>query len=335
MQNNTHRSYILVLISVFTLNFHVNAQVDPHFTQYYLHPMTINPALTGAIEGDYRVSGIWRSQYGNTLMTKGISGEVVTNKNTNFGFNLLNETSNDKAYNFTNGYLSMAYTGVRFGPEEDHFLVLALQCGFITRRFDVTKLQFGDQWISGIGYDPTVSSGEVFNKPSISTFDAGTGIAYYDASPNKKTSFFAGVSAFHITRPEYPFLSNSAQQRLPVRYSVHGGVRITASDLLTLVPSIIYMKEGLAQEKMLGVYAQLYASETTDIMFGANWRFNDAAAPFIGIYYRGLTIGLSYDVDVSQKSAGATKGNSLEISISFVGQRNTSTKTNNFFCPRF
>ena len=95
------------------------------------------------------------------------------------------------------------------------------------------------------------------------------------------------------------------------------------------------MKEGLAQEKMLGVYAQLYASETTDIMFGANWRFNDAAAPFIGIYYRGLTIGLSYDVDVSQKSAGATKGNSLEISISFVGQRNTSTKTNNFFCPRF
>ncbi len=32
--------------------------------------MTMNPAFTGAFDGDYRVSGIWRSQYGNTLNTK-------------------------------------------------------------------------------------------------------------------------------------------------------------------------------------------------------------------------------------------------------------------------
>ena len=325
----------IVLLAVLAFHAGVNAQVDPHFTQYYLQPMNINPALTGSIEGDYRVSGIWRSQYSNTLLTKGISGEVVTNKNTNFGFNLLNETSNDKSYNFTNGYLSMAYTGVRFGRDEDHFLVMALQVGFINRRFDVTKLQFGDQWVSGVGYDPTVSSGEVFNKPSILNFDAGAGIAYYDASPNKNLSFFGGFSAFHITRPDYPYLSNSLQQRLPVRYSLHGGARITASDLVTVVPSLIYMKEGTAQEKMLGVYVQMYASETTDVMFGANWRLGDAASPFVGIYYRGLTFGVSYDVDVSHNSGGVSKGNSLELSISFVGQRKTSTKTNNFFCPRF
>jgi len=324
-----------MLLAAIALHSRVNAQVDPHFTQYYLQPMNINPALTGSIEGDYRVSAIWRSQYSNTLLTKGISGEVVTNKNTNFGFNLLNETSADKSYNFTNGYLSMAYTGVRFGRDEDHFLVMALQIGFINRRFDVTKLQYGDQWVSGIGYDPTVSSGEIFNKPSILNFDAGAGIAYYDASPNKNLSFFGGFSAFHITRPEYPFLSNTMQQRLPVRYSLHGGARITASDLVTVVPSFIYMKEGTAQEKMLGVYVQMYASETTDVMFGANWRMGDAASPFVGVYYRGLTFGVSYDVDISHNSGGISKGNSLELSISFVGLRKTSTKTNNFFCPRF
>ena len=100
------------------------AQVDPHFSQYYLHPMTMNPAYTGAFEGDYRVTGIWRTQYGNSLTTEGISGEVVTNKNTNFGFNLLNESSQDKSYNFTNGYLTMAFTGVAFwsgvGPLSCH-----------------------------------------------------------------------------------------------------------------------------------------------------------------------------------------------------------------------
>ncbi|MBS1600583.1 MAG: PorP/SprF family type IX secretion system membrane protein [Bacteroidetes bacterium] len=324
-----------VLLAAITCHSISWAQVDPHFTQYYIHPMSINPALTGAIEGDYRVSAIWRSQYSNTLITKGVSGEVVTNKNTNFGFNLLNETSSDKSYNFTNGYLSMAYSGVRFGRDEDHFLVMALQCGFINRRFDVSKLQFGSQWVSGVGYDPNVNSGEQFTKPSIFNFDAGAGIAYYDASPNKNLSFFGGVSAFHITRPDYPFLSNSVQQRLPVRYSVHAGARITASDLVTVVPSAIYMREGTAQEKMLGVYVQMYVSETTDMMFGANWRFADAASPFVGVYYRGLTFGISYDVDVSARTIGVSKGNSLEVSISFVGQRKTSTKTNNFFCPRF
>src|ERR1700749_4852227 len=78
------------------------AQMDPHFSQYYNQPMTVNPALTGAIEGDYRVSSIFRSQYGNTLQTKGVSGEVVTNKNGNFGLNVLNETTADAAYNYTN-----------------------------------------------------------------------------------------------------------------------------------------------------------------------------------------------------------------------------------------
>jgi type IX secretion system PorP/SprF family membrane protein len=313
----------------------LRAQVDPHFSQVYLHPMTLNPAYTGAFEGDYRATGIWRSQYGNTLTTQGISGEVATNKSANFGFNLLNESSQDKSYNFTNGYLTMAFTGVQLGRNADHYLVMAIQFGFINRRFDITKLQFGDQWVQGMGFDPTQSSGEVFNKPSITAFDAGAGIAYYDAVPNKTVSFFGGFSAFHITRPDYPYLSNSKEQRLPVRFSLQAGARIIASDLWSIVPSVILMKEAEAEEKMLGAYLQLYANENTDVMFGANWRLGDALIPFAGFYYKGLTLGLSYDVTISSLNSGAVKSNSFEVSISFVGQRKNSMRTNNFYCPRF
>lgn len=49
------------LLSVSTLK----AQVDPHFSQYYMYPSWLNPALTGAFDGDYRVTGIYRSQWGN------------------------------------------------------------------------------------------------------------------------------------------------------------------------------------------------------------------------------------------------------------------------------
>ncbi len=317
------------------LNNAAQAQVDPHFSQYFIQPMNLNPALTGAIEGDYRVSAIWRSQYNNTLSTKGISAEKTTNKNTNFGFNLVNQTTNDKSYSFTNGYLSMAYTGVRFGKNADHYLVMAMQCGFITRRFDITKMQFGSQWISGTGFDPSNNSNEIFTQPTTTSFDAGAGIAYYDASPNKNINVFGGVAAYHITRPTDPYLSDGQRARLDVRYSVHAGARIIASDLLSVVPSVIYMKEGDAEEKMAGAYFQLYASETTDLMFGAYYRLNDAVSPFAGVYYKGLTFGLSYDVNASGQGAGATKGNSLELSISFVGKGRSGMSTRKFYCPRF
>jgi hypothetical protein len=38
---------------------------DPHFSQYYVYPSWMNPALTGVFDGDYRVSAIHRRQWGN------------------------------------------------------------------------------------------------------------------------------------------------------------------------------------------------------------------------------------------------------------------------------
>jgi type IX secretion system PorP/SprF family membrane protein len=312
-----------------------HAQIDPHFSQYYIQPMTMNPAFTGAFDGDYRVSAIWRSQYGNTLNTRGLSAEKTTNKNANFGFNLVNQVSSDGAYSYTNGYLSFAYTGVRFGKNADHYLVMAMQLGFISRKFDVTKMQFGSQWVSGVGFDESGSSNETFLKPQVTSFDAGAGIAYYDATPNKTVSFFGGISAYHITQPDNPYLTNGNQSKLEIRYSAQAGMRIAASDLVSIVPTVIYMQQGDAQERMGGVYFQIYANESTDVMFGSYYRIGDAITPFAGVYYKGLTFGLSYDVDASAKSAAGSKGNSLEVSISYVGKKKSSMGVNRFYCPRF
>ena len=335
MKNLLKRKICWMTLLVCVTGKTLYAQVDPHFSQYYIQPMTMNPAFTGAFDGDYRISAIWRSQYGNTLNTRGISAEKTTNKNANIGFNLVNQVSNDGAYSYTNGYLTFAYTGVRFGRSANHYLVMAMQLGFISRKFDVNKMQFGSQWISGVGYDPSGNSNETFLKPQVTSFDAGAGIAYYDATPNKTASFFGGVSAYHITQPVNPFLSDQNQSKLDIRYSVQAGVRINASDFLSIVPTVIYMKEGDAQERMGGVYLQAYANENTDVMFGAYYRISDAITPFAGFYYKGLTFGLSYDVDASAKSAAGSKGNSLEISISYVGKKISNIGVPRFWCPRF
>jgi hypothetical protein len=95
------------------------------------------------------------------------------------------------------------------------------------------------------------------------------------------------------------------------------------------------MKEGDAEERMAGAYFQVYASETTDVMFGAYYRLNDAVSPFAGLYYNGLTFGLSYDVNASNTAAAGSKGNSMELSISYVGKGKSGMSTKRFYCPRF
>ena len=104
-----------------------------------------------------------------------------------------------------------------------------MQIGFISRKFDITKMQFGSQWSQGVGFDATNPSNETFLKPQVTSFDAGAGIAYYDATPNRTASVFGGVSAFHITQPDNPYLTNGdiSPNWIFSRYSVRAGVRIT------------------------------------------------------------------------------------------------------------
>jgi hypothetical protein len=43
----------LPIILLTTLIFRAGAQ-DPHFSQFYMTPLYLNPALTGAFDGNYR-----------------------------------------------------------------------------------------------------------------------------------------------------------------------------------------------------------------------------------------------------------------------------------------
>src|SRR3954449_3294755 len=36
---------------------------DPNFSQFFVSPLTLNPALTGKFNGDYRVAGNYRDQW--------------------------------------------------------------------------------------------------------------------------------------------------------------------------------------------------------------------------------------------------------------------------------
>lgn len=329
------RFIMLLLIAGFT-GTGIQAQVDPHFSQYYVYPAWLNPALTGAFDGDYRISGIYRTQWGNIsspYSTPGLSAEFTTNKNSNFGVSILNQTAGDGGYTYTTGYASYAYNGVRFGPSENHRIVMGIQIGVIRRQFNPDKLTFGDQWTPINGYNPGNATQEVLNRTNSTSFDAGAGILYFDATPGKKANVFGGFSASHLTRPDDHFAAESSA-KIPVRYTGHAGVRLILNDIWSLTPNLLYLRQGNAEEKMAGAYLSLKAGPETDVLFGGNYRFEDAISPYIGFSHKNWVLGVSYDVNTSDLGKIAKASNSFEISLSYIGRKSTRTPEVEFVCPR-
>lgn len=314
----------------------VAAQADPHFTQYYIYPSWTNPALTGAFDGQYRISGIYRTQWGSIstpYSTQGISAEFTTNKNLNVGISILNQTAGDGGYRYTTAYANIAYTGVRFGPTGNHRLVFGLQAGFIQRRFDASKLTFGDQWNPVTGYNPGNATRDILRSNSASSFDAGAGVLYFDGTANRKANFYIGYAASHITKPTDKF-SGTGKATLPMRHTIHAGVRLKLSDVVSITPNVLYLRQGNAEEKTIALFTQLKASQETNFLIGANYRFEDAVSPFVGFTHKRIVLGVSYDVNTSNLGKVVKGSNSFEVSLSFTGKKNVKTPEIEFVCPR-
>lgn len=313
----------------------LRAQVDPHFSQYYIYPAWLNPALTGAFDGSYRVSGIYRNQWGNVgtpFSTTGLSAEFTTEKNINAGVSVLRQTAGDGGYSYTTAYGNVAYTGLRFGKEGLQRVAFGLQAGLIQRRFDRNKMTFGSQWNPITGFSST-APGDVLNRTSAMAFDAGAGVVYFDAAPNKKANLFGGVSFSHLSQADDKF-SATGTEKFPVRYTIHGGVRITLSEDFSVTPNALYLKQRTAEEKMLGAYAQYKVSDDVSVMAGGNYRFKDAISPYIGFTSKGWVLGASYDVNNSDLGKMVGSSNSFEISLSFIGRKAVKTPQVEFVCPR-
>jgi type IX secretion system PorP/SprF family membrane protein len=335
MKNNIILVIVLVLCGTFLPRF-AKAQVDPHFSQYYAYPMWLNPALTGVVDGDYRVSANYRNQWvniGKPFSTTGVSFDAAGANNIGVGINVTNMSAGDAGYNYLNAMASFSYKGVRFGETGTSHLVFGVQGGMINRRIDPAKWRLGSQYDPVMGFDPSKASGENLNTTSSNVFDAAAGVMFFDGNPNHQLNPFAGFSAGHLTRPIDPFVQG-ANNRLPVRYLAHGGTRIKLNDVFSLTPHGLYMKQGSAEETVLGIYTSVVVNPEFDFLIGGNYRIKDAAIPFAGFHFKSFVLGLSYDVNASNLRRLASGSNSFELSLSFISRKKRVLSEEYFFCPR-
>ena len=330
---NKAKKYLAVAILSMLTTIAV-AQIDPHFTQYYMYPLWLNPALTGAVDGNYRVSVIQRQQWASIatpFTTTALSADITTNKNINFGVNILQQNAGDVGYKYSTGNFSISYSGIRFGREGDKVIAFGMQGGILGRSINLSDAQVNDQYIGGV-YIPGSATNESIVKPSTSAFDMSAGVFYYDADPDKKVNLFAGFSAGHLTQPSDPFLSSNNGAKLPVRYTTHAGANIFLSEKAQLVPNVLFMRQGNTSEVMLGGYLQMEVNEITDFTAGVNYRINDAISPYLGLKFSSFTFGASYDINSSQLGKLVNGASAFDLSLMYTDNKK---QKGNFKCPRY
>ncbi len=78
----------------------------------------------------------------------------------------------------------------------------------------------------------------------------------FDGTPGKKAQLLRRYFlAYHLTQPQDPFLAGD-HEKMPMRITAHGGIKYNLNEDVSITPNVLYMRQGNADEKMLGAYAQ-------------------------------------------------------------------------------
>jgi type IX secretion system PorP/SprF family membrane protein len=312
----------------------VEAQVDPHFSQIYAYPLWLNPALTGAFDGDARFSGNFKDQWSgisNGYQTGAVSADYKATDKVSLGLNLLNQVAGSANYDYLAMYGTFAYA-VPISSDGMKKLHFGLQVGFINRSFDASQLQFEDQYNPLIGYDPNIASGEAFLATNSYIFDSGAGIYYDDNSPDNTFKPFGGASIYHINGAPDPFAEPGTDTKLPIRFNIHGGVKIAVSEDFEVSPNIIYIRQQQNQIRALDIYGELKSANNNTIILGALYRYDDAIVPEFGYHIDNTIIGVSYDINTSALSNATSGHGGIELSLNYIFGKNSGSAASS---PKF
>jgi type IX secretion system PorP/SprF family membrane protein len=334
----------LLLLAFCFCALSVKAQ-DPHFSQFFASPLTLNPAFTGKFDGIWRLAANHRDQWPSIpkayvttsasvdfpIMKKKIpEGDVF-----GVGISGLTDASANNALKLNYGSVALSY---HKSLDENGYNTIGagFQGTYSSMVLDITKLTFEDE-LQQNGFAQGTSGEYLGANPltgrNRNYFEMNAGLLY-SGSSNGENNYYLGASMYHINRPKVSFKDKSWY--LTGRLTVHGGGSFPISDVVGVHISAIHQVQNKASETVFGGAISLNAngdnSNPTNVYVGSWMRLNDAIIPYFGLEFGGLRIGASYDVNVSDLKAATGNRGGSEISIIYIKR---PIESKGIPCPRF
>jgi type IX secretion system PorP/SprF family membrane protein len=325
------------LIGILLSGLRLQAQ-DTHFSQYYMSPLTQNPALAGALF-DLQALVNYRSQWQSVAVpftTMAASFDMRLNKRKAkhgywaAGINVYNDKAGDLQMSSTQVNLSAAYH-VRLN--DYNTLGAGLQGGFAQRSINYGAIRAGNQY-NGNAFDGSLPTGESLSNASILYADAGAGLiwTYNNTSGSSKVTdnhdlkINVGVALFHPHQPDYSYYKDG--EKLYMRFALHGNALISfPSTNLAIVPGFLVYRQGPAQEIYAGTMLRYKLKQDSKytgfskgaaLSLGAYYRAGDAVAATMLLEFSNYAMGISYDVNSSRLKTASNARGGFEITLRFV-----------------
>ncbi len=349
------RSLIVVIVFL-SSTFSLLGQ-DVHFTQSYAAPQSLNPALSGNIEGTYRIMSIykdqWRAGLDQPMKSYGVGGD------TKFNLNFDKTKGNDKAglgvffysdrgqlfrMNTNKLGLQAAYHKL-INRRNSSYLSAGVEFGVQQRNINYDNLNFGDEFNEINAYDQVTS--EILPPNNFGFLDLGLGVTY-SSIPSDILKYHIGFALHHFNTPTLSFYAQSQflnpdteiDYSYAAKYTAHGSFNFKLGTFFSLSPRFVYVQHGNQSQADIATnlkwdYIEQKASFHLGLMLKSVHGVDGLAprffSPMVGFEKNAFLIGLSYDAYIGETLAGNTGLNAFELSLRFIGEHENEFN----FCPEF
>ncbi len=335
------------LVAVMMLSSAAMYAQDIHFSQFFEAPLLRNPSLAGIFTGDLRVQGVYRSQWGSVTVPYRTGSFDVEYKKpigrgddfVTAGLQILYDKAGTTNFTTTNLMPALNYHKA-LSADKNQYLSLGFMAGLVQRRLDMSKMTTNNQY-DGNGYNPSLGHGETFTNGNFSYLDASVGMSYNSSIRDSETdNFFVGLAYHHFNRPKNSFYKNPEIELNP-KWVGSVGVRFGLNETSFFTLQGDYSKQGAFQQAIMGALYSYklgtdYENPTHIVHLGGFLRWKDAFIPVIKLEFIPFSVGLSYDVNVSQLRTASQGRGGFELSVSYRAffDRNNSSR-DAVLCPRF
>jgi len=316
-------SFIVIIVFFFAKQ--VVAQ-DPYYSQYFMSPMTLNPALIGKGVSDMRVMTNRKSQwwgsgtaaaFTNTSISfeKRLADSKTKDNQLAVGVMLLSDASNSGL--LKNNYISLGFAyNLVLDKEKKSLFGVGLSSTYSNRILDQTLFQTQSQFGS-MGFNRSIPSYDPINFLNKTYIEVNAGVHYSYEDDNWGLN--AGLGIFHASKPNMGAYANT-KYSLDSRYSTQLSVfkKYKYGDELHLLSSA--QLQGINEVYSMGAMYKLKIPGTysiAKITIGAWKRFNDAIYPYFGIQSTKWIAGITYDVISSDLSTYYNSVESFEVSFAW------------------
>jgi len=317
---------------------------DPNFSQFFVSPLTLNPALTGKFDGNYRLGLNFRNQWpsiNNAFKTYTASFDASILKNhipdyDQFGIGVLALT--DKS---GNGVLQHNYVGLSTAYHKAldesgfHQIGLGFQGVYVSKRLDVNSLKFEDMLRSD-GFTGLTQEDFTNFHLNLSYFDLNAGF-FYNGTTDGANNFYLGGSMYHINRHEETF-TDTGHYYMASRLTLQGGGMVPLGDYNAFHFSAMHSRQANAVNTVIGGAYMLNINpdewSPTNLYLGTWFRFGDAVIPYVGLEFGEFRVGASYDVNVSGLKPASNMRGGAEFSLIYV-KRPLDPNAKKLNCPKF